>query len=188
MLKNKQMWSGIITIVLLLGGNNIAMAEKVEKSSESVNQFRRIEQPKAVKIGVTLGGLALIGAELWWFLFSKTKAQKAKSSRGIQEVNITVDGGYIPERIVVKAGEPVRLNFFRKDPSNCLEKVLLPDFHKAADLSLNETTAVEFTPEKTGNYTFNCGMNMFRGVIEVREEIEKDVVEVKERVGSTTSS
>ena len=33
--------------------------------------FRQIEQPLALKVGVVLGGLTLIGAELWWFLGRK---------------------------------------------------------------------------------------------------------------------
>jgi plastocyanin domain-containing protein len=69
---------------------------------------------------------------------------------------------------VVKAGQPVRLNFLRRDPSSCLEKVLLPDFHIAGDLVLNQVTSVEFTPQKPGQYLFTCGMNMFRGVVEVQ--------------------
>ena len=63
------------------------------------------------------------------------------------------------------AGEPVRLNFYRKDPSGCLEQVLLPDFNKALDLTLNQTTSVEIVPDKPGEYTFTCGMNMYRGVV-----------------------
>ncbi len=35
--------------------------------------FRRIEQPLAAKIGVTVGGLSLIGLELWWFLLSRSQ-------------------------------------------------------------------------------------------------------------------
>ena len=61
----------------------------------------------------------------------------------------------------------MQLNFFRKDPSSCLEKVLLPDFHKALDLALNQTTSVEIMPEKPGEYIFTCGMNMYRGVVKV---------------------
>lgn len=56
----------------------------------------------------------------------------------------------------------------RRDPSSCLEKVLLPDFHIAQELDLNYITPVEFTPEKPGQYLFTCGMNMFRGVVEVQ--------------------
>ncbi|MCC5643277.1 cupredoxin domain-containing protein [Nostoc sp. CHAB 5824] len=131
-------------------------------------QFRRIEQPFWVKGAVTTVGLGLIGLEIWWFLLSKPKSQKAEAHDGIQEVGIIVDGGYEPNRILVNAGQRVRLNFLRRDPSSCLEEIRLPDFHIAKNLPLNEVTSIEFTPDKAGTYTFNCGMNMFRGVIEVQ--------------------
>ncbi|MBD2527872.1 cupredoxin domain-containing protein [Nostoc sp. FACHB-133] len=131
-------------------------------------QFRRIEQPLSVKGTVTAVGLGLIGLEIWWFLLSKPKSQKAEAHDGIQEIDITVDGGYEPSRILVNAGQRVRLNFLRRDPSSCLEEIRLPDFHIAKNLPLNEVTSIEFTSDKPGTYTFNCGMNMFRGVIEVQ--------------------
>ncbi|MEG4472383.1 hypothetical protein [Microcoleus sp. M2_C2] len=43
--------------------------------ANSTAQFPHIEQPLSLKIGVTAGGLTLIGLELWWFLFSKNKAK-----------------------------------------------------------------------------------------------------------------
>ncbi len=150
---------------------NIALAQKeVEmpaSGGEQTSQFQKIEQPIGLKLAVAIGGIGLIGAELWWFMFSKTKSQKAQVKQGIQSVDIVVDGGYTPDRIEVAAGEPVRLNFYRKDPSGCLEQVLLPDFNKALNLALNEITSVEIVPEKPGEYTFTCGMNMYRGVIKV---------------------
>ena len=85
MFKTKQIWSGIITLGLLLGASDIAIAQQSEKSLKSSDRFRRIEQPKGVQVGVTLGGLALIGAEMWWFLFSKNQAQKAQLDRGINK-------------------------------------------------------------------------------------------------------
>ena len=130
--------------------------------------FQRLEQPLPLKIGVTLAGLGLVGLELWWFLLSKPQARRAAATPGVQEMTIEVDGGYSPSRIVVTAGQPVRLNFFRKDPSSCLDSVRFPDFHVAADLPLNKTTPVEFTPDKPGQYQFSCGMNMMRGTIEVQ--------------------
>jgi plastocyanin domain-containing protein len=139
--------------------------EMPASAGEQTSQFQKIEQPLGLKIAVALGGLGLIGAELWWFMLSKTKSQKASVKQGIQEIDIVVDGGYTPDRIEVTAGEPVKLNFFRKDPSSCLEQVLLPDFNKALDLTLDRTTSVEIVPEKPGEYTFTCGMNMYRGVI-----------------------
>lgn len=87
--------------------------------------------------------------------------------QGVQKITVQVDKDYTPEHIVVQAGQRVQLNFLRQDPSACLAQVLIPDFGIAADLPLNETTTIEFTPEKAGEYAFTCGMNMFRGVIEV---------------------
>ncbi|MBD2154301.1 cupredoxin domain-containing protein [Leptolyngbya sp. FACHB-16] len=137
-------------------------------ASPAETTVRRIDQPLTSKVAVTLGGLGLIGLELWWFLGTKTKLRKAVATGGIQEITVTVDGGYEPSRIVVQAGQPVRLNFDRKDPSGCLESVRFPDFHVAQDLALNKVTPIEFTPDKPGTYAFTCGMNMFRGSVEVQ--------------------
>jgi plastocyanin domain-containing protein len=143
-----------------------AVAQMPHEMPEQTGQFRRIEQPLENRAIVTLGGLGLIGLEFWWFLFSKPKSRQATTEEGIQEVTVTVDGGYDPSQIRVRAGQPVKLNFYRKDPNSCLEEVRLPDFHITKELPLNRVTPIEFTPEKPGKYTFTCGMNMFRGEIQ----------------------
>lgn len=152
----------LVGLSLLLGAASASAQMPMERSTPS--KFQRIEQPIAVKAGVAVGGIALIGLELWWFL-GKPKAQRSTVEQGVQTLTIDVDGGYEPSQVVVKAGQPVQLNFFRKDSSSCLEKVLFPDFHIAADLAMNQITSIEFTPEKPGDYPFTCGMNMFRGVV-----------------------
>lgn len=45
--------------------------ETTAAKSEQVSQFPKIEQPLSLKLTVALGGLGLIGAELWWFILSK---------------------------------------------------------------------------------------------------------------------
>jgi plastocyanin domain-containing protein len=163
----------VVSLTLLGFLLNTAMTATAQMTVDMPNRtaspesFSRIEQPLGLKMGVTVGGLGLIGLELWWFLFSKPKSQRANTKKGIQELSIRVDGGYEPARIVVQASQPVRLNFFRSDPNSCLEQVLFPDFHIAQDLELNKVTAIEFTPQTPGQYPFTCGMNMFRGVVEV---------------------
>ncbi|HEY9849127.1 MAG TPA: cupredoxin domain-containing protein [Leptolyngbyaceae cyanobacterium] len=175
MLNKTVIIGGIASLGVVLGmgfGDAIAQTthEAHSTQTEQTNQFRAIEQPLSNKVLVTLAGLGLISLELWWFLLSKPKSKKATASGGIQEVTVTVDGGYEPSRIVVQAGQPVRFNFHRQDPSSCLEQVLIPDFHIAADLPVNAVTSVEFTPTKAGIYLFTCGMNMFRGQIIVEDE------------------
>ncbi|WP_186708954.1 hypothetical protein [Euhalothece natronophila] len=43
--------------------------------AEESNRFQQVEQPLATKILVTVGGVGLIGLELWWFLGSNNKKE-----------------------------------------------------------------------------------------------------------------
>lgn len=113
---------------------------------------------------VTLLGLALIAFIVWFFWLKKSKGTAASvSSSGVQEAMILVKGGYTPDVIVVKAGRPVRLNFRREETASCSEMLLLPAFSKSVKLPTGENVAVEFTPDKPGEYPFSCQMGMFRG-------------------------
>lgn len=162
----------LATLTLLLGlatgtpaqGNQDPMTNPARVHP---GQFQPIDQPLWSKVAVTGVGLSLIGLELWWFLLSQPKARQASTNDGAQTITVIVDGGYEPSQIVVQAGLPVRLNFYRKDPSPCLDEVHFPDFRIAQALPVNQTTAIEFTPTQPGRYEFTCGMNMFRGTIEV---------------------
>ncbi len=131
-------------------------------------QWRTIPQPPALQALVAAGGLLLIAAELWWFLGRHGRGVEAgEGEKGVQEITITVEGGYAPSRIRVKAGRLVRLRFHRTDPSGCVAQVIFPDFHRSLDLPLGATTSIELLPEHPGVYPFHCGMNMVRGSLEV---------------------
>ncbi|MGG6297791.1 cupredoxin domain-containing protein [Leptolyngbya sp. AN02str] len=166
------MVSSITSLGLLLGSSSVVIAQMHgdthQTPTEQTETFRQIEQPLWLKGIVTVGGLGFIGLELWWFLYSKPKPRQATTQGGIQEVTVTVDGGYEPSQITVQVGQLVRLNFDRQDPSSCLEEVRFPEFRIAQELPLNQVTPIEFIPQKTGRYEFTCGMNMFRGVVEVQ--------------------
>ena len=82
---------------------------------------------------------------------------------GVQEIDVTVKGGYQPATIVAKAGQLVRLNFTRRESTPCGEEVVLPHFGKRAHLPQDKTILIEVKPEKPGEYEFTCGMNMYRG-------------------------
>ena len=122
------------------------------------------------QILVTILGLTLSGLVAWYFWFSQAKATRIQPGvGGFQETLITVKGGYTPDVIVVEAGKPVRLNFYRKETAACSEQVVFPDFHQQATLTPFKTIPVEFTPEKPGEYNFQCGMGMLRGRIIVEK-------------------
>ena len=114
-----------------------------------------------------LGAVAIVWV-LWYFLFSRGRAVAATASaQGIQEVRVVVKGGYTPDTIVVQAGKPVRLQFYRDETADCSERVVFEQFDVDQQLPPFQTTAVEFTPEKPGEYPFRCGMNMLKGLLVV---------------------
>jgi plastocyanin domain-containing protein len=86
----------------------------------------------------------------------------------LQEVRIVVKSGYTPDVIVVKKGIPVRLNFYRDETDDCSDTIVFGDFNIRKPLPAYKTTAIEFTPEKEGEYEFTCGMGMLRGKLIVR--------------------
>ena len=116
------------------------------------------------QIVVTLVGLGLIGWIVWYFwLWRGESVAAGVGAGGLQEVDVTVKGGYQPASIVVKAGRPLRLNFTRRESTPCGEEVVLPEFGRREHLPENKTVAVEVTPTKPGEYEFTCGMNMYKG-------------------------
>ncbi|MBI4495081.1 MAG: cupredoxin domain-containing protein [Chloroflexi bacterium] len=117
---------------------------------------------------VLLGGLA-INLGIAWFFWGPRKGgvRAAPTSGGYQEAMVLVKGGYTPDVIVVQRGKPVRLNFRREETAACSEMVVLSDFGKSAKLPEGETVAVEFLPERPGEYEFACQMGMLRGKLVV---------------------
>ncbi|KKQ98260.1 MAG: Cupredoxin family domain protein [Candidatus Woesebacteria bacterium GW2011_GWB1_39_12] len=112
------------------------------------------------KILVTTVGMGLIGF-IWWFFFGK----KEKAIVAGDVLEILVDGGYKPALIRLKKGKKTTLKITRRDPNSCLEEIILPDFKIKKFLSLNKEVEISIIPQKTGEFGFHCGMNMYHGKI-----------------------
>jgi len=121
----------------------------------------------STQIGVTAAGAAAIAWVLWYFLLSRGRAVAAAVSGGVQEVRVLVKGGYTPDTIVVQAGKPVRLQFYRDETADCSERVVFERFKIDQMLPAFQTTTVEFTPTEPGEFPFRCGMNMLKGLLVV---------------------
>ena len=116
---------------------------------------------------VLAGAMAMIAMVIWYFFGEREKVAAAVTDTGVQQIKITVKGGYSPDVIVVKRGVPVKLEFFRDETASCSDQVILGDFGIARDLPAYKTTAIEFTPDKAGEFSFTCGMNMLHGKLVV---------------------
>jgi plastocyanin domain-containing protein len=100
------------------------------------------------KILVTLFSIGGIVFTYWFFLMRKEDEAVVVKANSI---DITVEGGYKPNVISIPKGKLTTLNFIRKDPSSCLEEVVLPDFKIRKYLPLNTTTPIQMTPKKEGH-------------------------------------
>ncbi|WP_288531644.1 cupredoxin domain-containing protein [uncultured Secundilactobacillus sp.] len=122
-----------------------------------------------IKLVVFVIGVAAIGFIAWWFFGKHEVATEvADLSEQGQSVDITVQGGYSPEVVELKAGVPATLNFTRTDPSTCLDRVVFSDFGVNQELPINETESVAIDTSKPGEYQWACGMDMFHGKVVVK--------------------
>ena len=120
----------------------------------------------SAQLAVTVLGLAAVAWVNWYFFIAGRAPAVAAvvGAGGVQQVRVTVKGGYAPAVIRVRAGAPVRLDFYRDETNTCTEEVVIPDFGIRTYLPAHRTTPVSFTPSE-GTYEFACGMGMVRGTI-----------------------
>lgn len=112
-----------------------------------------------------LVALSMIAAIIWWFWFSRPELQKSSPNGSI---DIVVENGvYTPAQIEVMRGAQITLNFLRKDPNPCAEKVVFTDLGISQDLVLNEINSLVLKIENAGIYEFTCQMGMYRGKLQV---------------------
>jgi len=122
----------------------------------------------ASQVIVTVAGALVIGFILWFFFGPRTAVAARPSAAGVQEVQVEVRASYIPDRIQVEQGRPVRLVFTRREPNPCTDQVVFPDFGIVRDLPVGQPVPIEFAPDRAGEFEFHCGMNMVRGRLSVR--------------------
>jgi len=97
--------------------------------------------------------------------FAKGKEQKMPQE---QVVTMEVTGeGFVPAQVKVKANQPVKLVVTRKTDRTCATEIVIKDFGIKKALPLNQPVEITFTPTKTGQLRYACGMDMITGVITV---------------------
>ena len=82
-------------------------------------------------------------------------------------LNVT-EKGFEPNRVKVAKGEPLKLVVTRKTDATCAKEITIPDEDVRAVLPLDKPVTLAFTPKKSGDLKYSCGMGMIGGVIEVQ--------------------
>jgi hypothetical protein len=98
------------------------------------------------------------------------RAQPAAGrSADVQLAKVVVtEKGFEPDRVSVRAGAPARLTFLRTTDRTCATEIVFPSLGVKRALPLNEPVLIDFTPAKSGDVAFACGMNMLKGVVVVQ--------------------
>ena len=82
-------------------------------------------------------------------------------------VNVSMIG-FDPALIAAKAGQPLKLAFFRPNAANCAREVVFPGLGIRKELPPGQTVVVDIPPPKSGPLVFECGMKMLKGQLIVR--------------------
>ncbi|MBV7504716.1 cupredoxin domain-containing protein [Bacillus sp. sid0103] len=149
-----------------------------------------IDTQELSPFAIIAGGVVLVS--LFLFMYSSdlveipgqsktTQTKSAQTATSLEtpkmEIDVTQESkplvkmkvmtqGYSPNVIRVKKGVPVELEINNPlDSSNCISTFMIPDFNINNVNLKTGTTNLTFTPDKTGEYTFSCGMQMFKGTI-----------------------
>src|SRR5207249_8037337 len=97
-------------------------------------------------------------------------AARAIQQGNVQTAKIAITTkGFEPASITLKPNVPARVTFLRQTDQTCATSVVIPEYKIKRDLPLNQPVVVEFTPNKTGEFGFACGMNMLKGKVIVQE-------------------
>ena len=99
-------------------------------------------------------------------LIAAVLAATAPNARSV-EMAVT-EKGFEPARIEVKKGEPLHLVVTRKTEGTCAKELAIKGEGLRKELPLNQPVAFDFTPAKSGEMTYACGMGMITGVLVVQ--------------------
>ncbi|MBA2257514.1 MAG: efflux RND transporter periplasmic adaptor subunit [Acidobacteria bacterium] len=87
--------------------------------------------------------------------------------KGVSKVRVG-DAGFEPARVEVQKGASVTLEFTRVSDKTCATEIVVPSQQIRRALPLNTPVQVELRASESGEVTFTCGMDMFKGAVVVR--------------------
>jgi len=85
----------------------------------------------------------------------------------IIQMNLTRNG-YEPNTLYAKKSIPVKWIINVQEISGCTSQIIMPEYNIKKNLQKGENI-IEFTPDKTGEIKFSCGMQMVWGKFIISE-------------------
>ena len=95
------------------------------------------------------------------------KARPGASDHGRIAIAVT-ENGFEPKTVTVEAGKPVTLVVTRQTDKTCATDFVMPAQSIKKPLPLGEAVEITFTPDKPGELTYACAMDMYHGTVIVK--------------------
>lgn len=99
---------------------------------------------------------------------NQTDAQ-AKHNPKVQTAKVLItEQGYSRTSINLRRGIRARITFLRQTDATCATEVVISAYGVHRSLPLNTPTVISFTPKRSGEFDFTCGMSMMHGKLIVQ--------------------
>lgn len=163
-------WQGALSLFLFALGTSFLMfgfgAFLSKISQQSIKNILKFSGILVIVLSLfmVLRGLANFGVNISLPQATPgTNNNQSVYNYQVQEVKMDVTYyGYEPNVLTVKKDIPVRWIINVKQMTGCNSQILMPDYNISQNLKLGENI-IEFTPTKTGELKFSCGMRMIWG-------------------------
>jgi plastocyanin domain-containing protein len=89
--------------------------------------------------------------------------QDTAERRRWRQARVFVRGDFVPDLIVARVGEPLRIIFRRQGGASSAERIVFPSLGRSATLPLAEDVMFEFVLPEPGEHEFTCQGGILRG-------------------------
>jgi len=100
------------------------------------------------------------------FALPARAAEAAKAGKTVQ-MTVTEDG-YVPDKVEARKGEPLTLVITRKTDRTCATELVIKEYGINQKLPLGQAVTVRFTPTRSGQVKYACGMDMISGTLVIQ--------------------
>lgn len=115
--------------------------------------------------GIVTAGLLLFVFTAESYAQKRTSQAKPRTQTAKVLIN---EQGYSRTSIILRRGVLTRITFLRQTDSTCATELVISEYGITRALPLNTPVVVSFTPKRSGEFGFTCGMNMMRGKLIVQ--------------------
>jgi plastocyanin domain-containing protein len=95
-------------------------------------------------------------------------AQRAAATDPNRIAIAVTEDGFVPASVTVQAGKPVTLVVTRKTTQTCATELIMPAQGINQPLPFGQAVEIKFTPDKPGELTYACAMDMYKGRVIVK--------------------